>query len=53
MPPTASSEALISKEMTFPRDTDDRKVVQVWLLDLVGHLGGRLRPRVFEAGPWD
>ncbi len=33
----------ISTETTFPRDIGDREVLRVWLLDLVDHLGVRLR----------
>lgn len=33
----------ISTETTFARDVGDRHVLRVWLLDLVDHLGGRLR----------
>jgi DNA polymerase-4 len=33
----------ISTETTFPRDIGDRDVLRRWLLDLVDHLGTRLR----------
>src|SRR5262249_5025528 len=33
----------ISTETTFARDIGDRAALRVWLLDLVDHLGGRLR----------
>jgi DNA polymerase-4 len=33
----------ISTETTFPQDIGDREVLRAWLLDLVDHLGGRVR----------
>ena len=33
----------ISTETTFPQDIGDRDVLRAWLLDLVDHLGGRVR----------
>lgn len=43
----------ISTETTFPRDIGDREVLRVWLLDLVDHLGGRLRHNEVRARTLD
>jgi DNA polymerase-4 len=39
----------ISTETTFPQDIADRRVLRVWLLDLVDHLAGRLRHQGLRA----
>ena len=39
----------ISSETTFAQDIGDRDVLRAWLLDLVDHLGGRLRAQGVRA----
>jgi DNA polymerase-4 len=39
----------LSTETTFPQDVGEREVLRAWLLDLVDHLGGRLRQEGVRA----
>lgn len=43
----------ISTETTFPRDIADREILRIWLLDLVDHLGSRLRHNEVRARTLD